>query len=664
MNNKATLTYDNSTLHLMDALFEHSPMCMMIVGQNLDILCTNKAFSSFFGYPKENLKQLNLKDLMTGKINISSEHIRALFETTTQASIYQAYLKQNNEHELAVTHFRSLVNEEGTSRRFVLTFEPIDESSKEREYQLTKDAMLVLNEEVPVCADEYILDKLVRNISETLDIPYVLVGKYEESSNAIVTESFWLKDKFVRNFKYNLEFTPCEQVIKKGAKRVFRSNVQKTFPKDQDLVDLNVEGYIGVPLTNAERKVIGHIVAMDTQPLEYIDLMESLLKLYSGKVTAELERITQRNALKEMETNYRLLFDNGFDGIMIYDIFKGQMTAWNNKFLEYLGTTNETAQNNHAAFYMPEYQPDGQNSVDVTTRHLKKIFHNGKTSYEFVHRKENGELIHTQNTGIRLPEPSSHLAVYIFRDITEQKKAQDAIKEKNIELQKYIDSNLQLENFAYVASHDMKEPLRNIGNFTQLLHRRYHDIIDEEGKEFIDYIVKGVKSMNGLLDDLLAYSRVNSQQYHYEHVRTDDMLVLVLNDLRYTIEERQAEITIKNIPETVYVNKTMMLKVFQNLIANAIKFTPYTIPKIIIDTRDCGDSWEIAVQDNGIGIAPEYHERIFILFKKLHNKTDYKGTGIGLSICKKIVEKHGGRIWVESTSGKGATFYFTILKGK
>lgn len=663
MNNKAILTYDNSTSHLMDALFETSPMCMMIVEQNLDILRANKAFTSFFGYPGENLKQLNLKDLMTEKISISSKYIRELFEVNTQVSIYQVYLKQNNEQKLAITHFRRLVNDNGLGKRFVLTFEPL-ESSKEREYQLAKDAMLAINEEIPTCTDEYVLDKLVCNISETLDIPYVLVGKYHEADDCIVAESFWLRDKFVKDFKYSLEFTPCEQVIKEGAKRVFRSNVQKAFPKDQDLIDLGVEGYIGVPLMDAEQKVIGHIVAMDTQPLEYTDLMESLLKLYSAKVTAELERVIQRNALKEMENNYRMLFDNGFDGIMIYDIFKGQMTAWNDKFLEYLGTTNEVAQNKHPTDYMPEYQPDGQNSIDVTTRYLKKILYSGRASYEFVHRKENGELIHTLNTAVRLPEPSSHLAVYIFRDITEQKKSEDAIKEKNIELQKYIDSNLQLENFAYVASHDMKEPLRNIGNFSQLLHRRYHDIIDEEGKEFINYIVKGVKNMNGLLDDLLAYSRVNSQEYHYEYANTNDMLVLILNDLRYAIEEREAEITVKNIPEMIYINKTMMLKVFQNLIVNAIKFTPYTTPKIIIDSHDSGDFWEFSVQDNGIGIAAEYHERIFILFKKLHNKIDYAGTGIGLSICKKIIEKHSGRIWVDSELGKGATFRFTIPKGK
>lgn len=664
-SNKTTLTYDKPSSNFIDTFFEDSPICMMVLGYDLSIICANKAFYNSFKYSKEEISPLNLTDLLPDNLDISTKHFISQLQVCKKnyTSLKVIYKKANDEHIVAVTHIRNLTGNTYEGGRYVLTFELCYPSPTEKQYQMTREAMSAINKEMTLSANESFLDKLVRGISETLDIPYVLVGKYSENENSIVTRSFWMKDKFVEDFKYSLDFTPCELVIKEGVQKVFQKDVQKSFPKDKDLVDFNVQGYIGLPLINVDHEVIGHIVAMDTSPLEYIDLMGSLLQLYSTRVVAELDRIATQDALQEKESHYRALFDNGFDGIMIYDIFEGQMKTWNHKFLEYMETTDEVARANHASFYMPEYQPNGEKSIDIAHRHLIETFKEGKSTYDFMHKKENGELMHTQNTVIRLPAPSDHLAVYIFRDITEKKKAEEALKEKNLELQKYIDSNLQLENFAYVASHDMKEPLRNIGNFTQLLHRRYHSLMDDDGKEFIDYIIKGVKSMNLLIDDLLSYSRVNSVEYDIAEANTEDIIFLIKNNLSKISEERNATLTIKEIPKTVRVNKTMFTQLFQNLIANAIKFTPLdTAPQIVVDTLDKGDFWCFSVQDNGIGIAPEYHERIFVLFKKLHNKTKYEGTGIGLAICKKIIEKHGGRIWVKSESGKGATFYFTIPK--
>ena len=665
MYNNKTITYDNPSSNFINTFFMDSPICMMILGHDLNIICANKAFSDAFGYSKEELSKLNFTDLSTDLTDISIKHFVRELQVCQEnsMSLKLVYKKSNEEEITAITHVRNFPEEVYERGRYALTFELRETSPKEKEYQMTRDAMSAINREMVLSADERFLDKLVRGISEILDIPYVLVGKYCKDENYIVTESFWMKDKFVKDFKYNLDFTPCELVIKEGAKKVFQKDVQKAFPKDKDLVDLDVQGYIGLPLINARHEVVGHIVGMDTNPLEYTDLMTSLLQLYSTRVIAELERIEGENALKEKESHYRALFDNGFDGIMIYDIFEGEMKDWNHKFLEYMGTTDEVVKANDASFYMPEYQLNGEKSADIAHRHLIETLKTGRATYDFMHKKENGKLMHTQNTVIRLPEPAEHLAVYIFRDITARKNAEEILREKNIELQKYIDSNLQLENFAYVASHDMKEPLRNIGNFTQLLHRRYHHLMDEDGKEFIDYIIKGVKSMNLLIDDLLSYSRVNSENYDIENIDKETIISSIKYNVNKALKERNAALAIKNFPDTIHVNKTMCVQLFQNLIVNGIKFTPSHIaPEIIIDTFDEGDFWRFLVQDNGIGIAPEYHERIFVLFKKLHNKTAYKGTGIGLSICKKIVEKHGGRIWVESEEEKGATFHFTIPK--
>jgi len=346
---------------------------------------------------------------------------------------------------------------------------------------------------------------------------------------------------------------------------------------------------------------------------------------------------------------------------LIFHAYEGRMVSWNQKFCEYLKTNDEEIRTLGPGAYMPEFQPDGRNSLEATTEYLKIALEKGKVEYEFVHQARDGELYHTENTVCILPEPSSHLAVYIFKEISARKKAEKELKDKNVQLEKYINSNLQLENFAYIASHDMKEPLRTIGNFTQLLKRRYKDQFDEEGKEFLEFIISGAKSMNRLINDVLSYSRVNSQEYDLEQVNLSHLLFNITNNLRETIGETGAELIIGEIPELIEVNKTSYTQLFQNLIVNALKFHKEGEKNIIeVGSERRENDWLFWVKDNGIGIAPEYHERIFVLFKKLHSKAEYVGTGIGLALCKKIVEKHNGEMWVESELDKGATFYFTL----
>ncbi len=246
--------------------------------------------------------------------------------------------------------------------------------------------------------------------------------------------------------------------------------------------------------------------------------------------------------------------------------------------------------------------------------------------------------------------------------IEKTKRMEAELKEKNLQLQKYIDSNLQLENFAYIASHDMKEPLRMIGNFSQLLRRRHLDKLDAEGKEFVHYIFEGAKNMNRLINDILSYSRVNTDEYTYDRIHLMDFIYNILHNLKASILENKGEIIVgEQMPEYIVANKTTYSQLFQNLISNALKFHQKgKAPLIKIEAEERGNSYLFSISDNGIGIAPEYHERIFILFKKLHNKVEYTGTGIGLALCKKIVEKHSGEMWVESEPGQGATFYFTL----
>ncbi|MGB7969880.1 MAG: ATP-binding protein [Methanobacterium sp.] len=241
-------------------------------------------------------------------------------------------------------------------------------------------------------------------------------------------------------------------------------------------------------------------------------------------------------------------------------------------------------------------------------------------------------------------------------EITEMKKAQKELFEtvKKLKL-----SNEELQRFAYVVSHDFKEPLRMVLSFTQLLKSRYEGEFDNEADEFIGFIIEGSKRMERLLDDLLTYSRITTTEEKYSEIDLNKIIEDSIYPLKLIIEDNNVEITWDHMP-TILINRTQMIHVFQNLITNAIKFRNNKTPKIHVSVKLERDQWIFGVSDNGIGIDPHYHKRIFEVFQRLHRRDEYDGTGMGLFLTKKIIEGHNGHIWVESEEGKGSTFYFTL----
>jgi PAS domain S-box-containing protein len=248
--------------------------------------------------------------------------------------------------------------------------------------------------------------------------------------------------------------------------------------------------------------------------------------------------------------------------------------------------------------------------------------------------------------------------VAIFDDITERKKAEAALREAHEELKR---SNAELEQFAYVASHDLQEPLRMVASYTQLLARRYEAKLDGDAREFMAYVVDGAARMKQLIEDLLAYSRVGTKGAAFAPVAAEAALRRALYNLRTAIEEASAVVTHDPMP-TVPADEVQLGQLLQNLIANALKFRSPSVPRIHIGVAEGPVEYTFEVRDNGIGIEPQYYERIFMVFQRLHNKGEYPGTGIGLAICKKVVERHGGRIWVRSRPGEGSSFFFTLPK--
>jgi PAS domain S-box-containing protein len=356
---------------------------------------------------------------------------------------------------------------------------------------------------------------------------------------------------------------------------------------------------------------------------------------YQGKLSAlvTFRNVTEQHRaaheLKRSEETLRLMFESTSDGIIITD--------------QALNIIETNAAAPRLLGYGGKEELIGQSAIPFMSSD-----------------KDTESELHTEFSVSQLRDPAGNTTGFIgiCRDITERKRAEKKLKETMEELGR---SNQELEQFAYVASHDLQEPLRMVSSYTQLLARRYKGQLESDADEFIEYAVDGSNRMMGMIQALLTYSRVGTRGKEFEPTDCEDVISKVLSNLQVAIEEKGAEVTHDPLP-TLPADDTQLLQLFQNLLGNAIKFCDEEHPKVHVSATEQDEDWLFSFRDNGIGIDPEFKDRIFVIFQRLHGKGEYKGTGIGLAVCKRIVERHGGRIWVESELGKSATFYFTIPK--
>jgi PAS domain S-box-containing protein len=339
-----------------------------------------------------------------------------------------------------------------------------------------------------------------------------------------------------------------------------------------------------------------------------------------------------------------------------WDIVKNEL-FWSDEIYRIFGLNSLEFGATYEAF-VNTIHPDDRELVQIS---VDEALHDNKP-YSIDHRiiLPNGSIriVHEQ-AEVNFDEAGKALKmVGTVQDITDRKKAEDELKATLKDLKR---SNTELEQFAYIASHDLQEPLRMVASFTQLLQNRYQDKLDEDANDFINFAVDGATRMQNLINDLLIFSRVGTRGNPFKKIDMGAVLEGVIATFRQLIKETNATLTYNSLP-MIFADGSQMIELLQNLISNAIKFRTEEPPRIHVSGEVKADKWIFSVIDNGIGIDSQYFDRIFIIFQRLHKKDEFGGTGIGLAICKKIVERHGGKIWVESELGKGSTFYFSIPK--
>jgi len=370
-----------------------------------------------------------------------------------------------------------------------------------------------------------------------------------------------------------------------------------------------------------------------------------------GLFTDITDRKRMEEALKESETKFRSLVEESLVGVYIIQdqIFK----YLNPKLAEIFGY--EAAELLDRKGPVDLVLPDDWPMVEENLRR-RQAGEIKSLNYAFRGVTRGHEVIHLEVFGSLTVYHGRPAVIGTMLDVTDRKRAEEALAAQTQELAR---SNGELEQFAYVASHDLQEPLRMVSSYMQLLARRYKGKLDADADEFIAFAVDGATRMQRLIKDLLMYSRVGTKGK--EPVPTDCGAVIgyALDNLQQAIAEKGATVTHDELP-TIMGDEVQLTQLFQNLIGNAIKFQGEEPPQVHVGVLREGSGWLFSVRDNGIGIAPEHFERIFQIFQRLHGREEYPGTGIGLSVCQKIVERHGGRIWVDSAPGNGATFCFTV----
>lgn len=634
---------------------------LIVIDERGHIVSFNQAAERCFGYSFNEVRGKNVAMLMPEPERNQHDFYIKRFLETGQSRIMGkglevAGLRKNGEKFPMDLHLSEM--RQNRQRLFIGMVLDISQRKKSQEaleasenkYHTLFDQLSAVMEGTTHATGEEFLRSLVSHLGLALKTQYAFVGELlGERKDIIKVRAFWSADNgFVsKPLEYSLKGSPCEQVIARKQVAYFPKDVQKTFADFPMLAEMGVEGYIGYPLFDAKDNIIGHLVVMHSAPLLESLNVNMIMPIFVARAEVEMER-------ERAEHQLRLLFaavEQSPSAVVIADS-TGKIVYANPSLLSSTGFSLEEVIGGSPRLWKSGIHPP------EFYKHLWETILEGKEwRSDICNRKKNGDLYWELLSILPLKNAEDQVTHFIAVkvDDTERRNAEKKMQHYARELER---SNQALNDFAAIASHDLQEPLRKVAAFGE----RLRENINDNGLDYLERMLKATVRMQKFISDLLEYSRVSAKARIFNPVNLQDIVADVLSDLEVRIIQSKAKVETGSLP-TLSGDELQLRQLFQNLIANALKFHKKDTPPVVT-INSCHASekglWTITVADNGVGFDQKSVERIFKPFERLHGRSEYEGSGIGLAICQKIVQRHGGEITARSIPLTGTKFIVTL----
>jgi PAS domain S-box-containing protein len=645
----------------LDALYKASPDIIILYTTNGKIVDVNQKAIQKYGYTKDEFRTLNIKQL-SAKDFKEGEDLALLNTTLSGQDIDFEWLAKDKLGTVFPVDVR-LRQLNTTTKKNTITILAVirDITRRKHSEEAFKNIVIGISKEY----GDAFFSQLILHIAKIFNAKYVYIGLLDKTDDKIVkTISVCANNEIIGNISYPIRNTPCEKVI--GHKtRYYRNNVQQIFPEDELLAEMNVDSFIGIPLWNSHNQPIGLIAVLDDKPMVTVEQLNDILKIFANRTAAELERISSTQQLASANQKLSLHFNQTPLGVIEWDTnFK--VTAWNKAAQHIFGYTEAEALGHSAMeLIIPDEFLPQVNGIWQALLHTR----GGEQSTNANVTREGKKIICKWYNTPLIAENGDTIGVASLVDnVTEKVENQDELKQHRAQLEELVatrtaelrEINNELESFSYSVSHDLRTPLRAIDGFSLVLLEDYAANLPKEAKDLLERIIKNSHRMTQLINDLLALSRKSRDKLNPDIINLGRIAEEVITEFQQNHPGEKFTFDVQIVPDSMG-DLRLMKVALENLVSNAYKYSANEAnPHIIIGSQNEADHVTYFINDNGVGFNMEYAKNLFGAFQRLHKSTDFAGTGIGLATVKRIINRHGGRIWADAKVNEGATFYWTM----